>query len=166
MTESNLPTDGTNRRSVLRGMSVVAAAGGLAACSKEEQEAAKSSASSLASDASTNVSSAAQSASSAASEAVSGGVSVPKSKVPVGSGFVDKDNKFVVSQPTAGNFKAFSNICTHEKCAMTRVDGDAIVCACHGSAFSLADGSVINGPADKALDENKVGADGDNLKIS
>ena len=151
-----------DRRSVLRGMSIVAAAGGLAACSKEDQEAAKSTVSDLGAKASSGAGEVSQSASSV----VADGAVIPKSQVPVGSGFVDKAKLVVVSQPTEGQFKAFSNICTHQKCPMTKIDGDQMKCACHGSAFSLADGSVKNGPAEKPLDEKKVSVEGDNLKVT
>lgn len=150
-----------DRRSVLRGMSVVAAAGGLAACSSGDKEAVKTTASELGS----KVSSGASEASKTVSSAVGDGASIPVSKVPVGSGYVDAVKRVVVSQPTEGQFKAFSTICTHKSCPMTRVDGDAIVCACHGSAFSLADGSVLNGPAEKPLEEKKVTAEGENLSV-
>lgn len=155
----------TNRRSVLRGMGIVAAAGGLAACGSDS-DTVKSQAADAASKVSGAASEAAGSASSAVSSAVADGSVVAKAKVPVGSGYVDTIKQVVVSQPKAGEFKAFSSICTHEGCPMTRIDGSAIVCACHGSAFSLADGSVTNGPADQPLPAKSVTAEGDNLKIS
>ncbi|WP_431841549.1 Rieske (2Fe-2S) protein [Calidifontibacter indicus] len=169
MSDQKRPTD---RRSVLRGLGVVAAAGGLAACSKDDVDAAKTSASDLGSSASSGASQAAGSASSAASSVSSSvsaevsGDSIPTAKVPVGSGYIDADKKIVVSQPEAGQFKAFSSICTHKSCPITRIDGDAAVCPCHGSAFSLSDGSVVNGPADKPLSEKKVTVDGANLIVS
>lgn len=162
----------TDRRNVLLGMSVVAAAGGLAACSKDDVNAAKTSASELGSSASSGASQAGGSASSAASSvssSVSGevsGNSIPTSKVPVGSGYIDSAAKVIVSQPSAGNYKAFSSICTHQGCPITRIDGDAAVCPCHGSAFSLDDGSVLNGPAEKALAQKKVTVNGSNLDVS
>ena len=38
-------------------------------------------------------------------------------------------------------FKAFTAICTHQGCPVGAVDGGKIVCPCHGSTFSIKDGS-------------------------
>ena len=69
-----------------------------------------------------------------------GPVSVPTADVPVGSGTIT--GSVVVTQPTAGEFKAFDAVCTHQACLVARVDGDQIHCTCHGSIFSAVDGSV------------------------
>ena len=69
------------------------------------------------------------------------------SAVPVGGGVIDAGAKVVVTQPTAGTIKAFSAVCTHAGCLVSSVSDGAIVCPCHGSRFSVADGSVLQGPA-------------------
>ena len=53
----------------------------------------------------------------------------------------------VVTQPDEGTFKAFSAICPHQGCSVGSVADDVITCPCHGSTFSIADGSVQGGPA-------------------
>lgn len=70
---------------------------------------------------------------------------------PVGSGFVAADAPIVVTQPQAGQFKAFSAICTHAGCLVSEVASNQIMCPCHGSVFSAEDGSVIVGPATEPL---------------
>ncbi|GAW50455.1 MULTISPECIES: Rieske (2Fe-2S) protein [unclassified Nocardioides] len=80
----------------------------------------------------------------------------PASDVPVGGGTVYADQKLVVTQPTNGEFKAFSAVCTHQGCLVANVDGGTINCTCHGSAFSIEDGSVQGGPAPTALAEVAV----------
>lgn len=71
--------------------------------------------------------------------------------VAVGSGVILEAPAVVITQPTEGDFHAFSSICTHQGCPVTDfVDGD-IHCSCHGSLFSATDGSVVKGPANKAL---------------
>lgn len=78
------------------------------------------------------------------------------SDVPVGGCAVAAALKTVVTQPTEGEFKAFSAVCTHESClVVSSSDGD-IPCTCHGSHFSLSDGSVIKGPAKEPLAEVAV----------
>jgi Rieske Fe-S protein len=75
----------------------------------------------------------------------------PVSDVPLGGGHVYTDAKVVVTQPTAGDYKAFTAVCTHQGCLVGSVSEGAIHCPCHGSAFSISDGSVLQGPATNAL---------------
>lgn len=73
------------------------------------------------------------------------------SDIPVGGGKVFDSASVVVTQPTAGQFKAFTAICTHQGCLVDRVVSGQIKCPCHGSVYSATDGSVINGPANRPL---------------
>ena len=73
--------------------------------------------------------------------------------VPVGSGVILAEAKVVVTQPTAGTFKAFSSTCTHNHCQLSGFTGDRITCPCHGSTFSITDGSPNGGPAPSPLPE-------------
>jgi Rieske Fe-S protein len=81
--------------------------------------------------------------------------------VPVGGGVI-KD-ALVITQPKEGEFKAFSNVCTHQQCKVTKIANGTINCPCHGSKFSIEDGSPKSGPAQKPLAETKVKVDGDNI---
>lgn len=78
--------------------------------------------------------------------------------VPVGSGVILGDT--VVTQPTAGDFKGFSSVCTHAGCKVNEVVDGTIVCPCHGSRFNL-DGSVAKGPAKEPLAAKPVSVQGD-----
>lgn len=73
------------------------------------------------------------------------------SEIPVGGGKVIGDAKVVVTQPTSGQFKGFSAVCTHQGCIVADVADGTINCGCHGSKFKIADGSVANGPASRPL---------------
>lgn len=86
--------------------------------------------------------------------------------VPEGGGKIFKDEKIVVTQPRAGEFKAFSSICTHQGCPVTTVDGGTINCPCHGSKFSIEDGSVTAGPAGQPLEARSVTVEGDSIKVT
>jgi nitrite reductase/ring-hydroxylating ferredoxin subunit/uncharacterized membrane protein len=46
-------------------------------------------------------------------------------------------------------FYALHDRCSHRGCSLTdgELDGDAIVCRCHGSRFDRRDGSILQGPA-------------------
>ncbi len=89
-----------------------------------------------------------------------------KKDVPVGSGKIDFADAIVVTQPTAGEFLGFSAICTHEGCVVAKIQGDTIICSCHGSHFSIKDGSVTRGPAREPLDKVPVKVDGDDIKLA
>src|SRR5690242_16301110 len=68
-----------------------------------------------------------------------------KSEVPVGGGKIFASEKVVLTQPTEGDFKAFSAVCTHQGCVVAKIAGKDIECTCHGSKFSIEDGSVVTG---------------------
>src|ERR1700712_141331 len=72
------------------------------------------------------------------------------SEVPVGGGKIFLADKVVVTQPTAGDFKAFSAVCTHKGCVVAKIVGKEIECTCHGSRFSIDDGSNTVGPNNSA----------------
>lgn len=76
---------------------------------------------------------------------------VAVAEVPVGGGRILQDEELVVTQPSAGVFRAFSAICTHRGCVVSQVSGGSINCGCHGSRFSIEDGAVLAGPASQAL---------------
>ncbi|MCR1782952.1 Rieske (2Fe-2S) protein [Nocardioides carbamazepini] len=81
---------------------------------------------------------------------------VAAADVPVGGGVVLNDEEIVVTQPTAGEFKAFTAVCTHQGCLVGSVSDGAIHCPCHDSSFSATDGSVEGGPANGPLAEVAV----------
>ena len=71
--------------------------------------------------------------------------------IPVGGGKILTDKKIVITEPQSGTFKAFTAVCTHEGCIVNSVSGGTINCPCHGSKFSIVNGSVVNGPAPSPL---------------
>ena len=73
------------------------------------------------------------------------------SDVPIGGGKILADKKIVITQPRAGSFEAFTAVCTHQGCTVSSVSGGTINCPCHGSKFSITNGSVVTGPAASAL---------------
>jgi Rieske Fe-S protein len=76
------------------------------------------------------------------------------------------EQNIVVTQPTDGTFQAFNATCTHQGCQVAGVSGDTISCACHGSQYSVADGSVTRGPALRGLAKKTVTVSGDTLTVS
>ncbi|MFG2468238.1 Rieske (2Fe-2S) protein [Streptomyces canus] len=101
------------------------------------------------------------------SSSVEAGTELAKtSEIPVGGGKIFKDEKVVVTQPKEGEFKAFSDICTHQGCQVTSVSDGTINCPCHGSKFHIADGSVANPPANKPLPEKQIKVSGDSIQLA
>lgn len=97
----------------------------------------------------------------------SGGTVLAKtSDIPEGGGKVFADKGVVVTQPSAGTFKAFSSTCTHAGCTVRDIANDVITCPCHGSQYSATDGSVKHGPATQALAAAKITVAGDEIKLA
>ena len=86
--------------------------------------------------------------------------------VPVNGGKIIVEQGVVVTQPTAGEFKAFNATCTHMGCPLTEVENGAILCRCHGAKFALADGSVQAGPAKTPLEAKAVKIENDNVLLA
>ena len=141
------------RREALRAAGIVVVAGaGLTACGA---------------DADGVVDAAASSASGAASSAAAGAAGAlkdlaRKADIPVGGGTIIESAKVVITQPTEGDYKAFSALCPHRGCTVSSVENGTIRCACHGSEFDAATGDVTKGPATSGLPKKSVtvGADG------
>ncbi|KOU36281.1 Rieske (2Fe-2S) protein [Streptomyces sp. WM6378] len=95
-----------------------------------------------------------------------GGVLGKTSDIPQGGGKIFAAQGVVVTQPTAGQFKAFSAKCTHQGCAVSSVSGGTINCPCHGSKFDVADGSVKGGPAPSPLPAAAISVEGDSIKLA
>jgi Rieske Fe-S protein len=86
--------------------------------------------------------------------------------VPVGGCFVVAASKIVVTQPTEGEFKAFTAVCTHQGCVVESSSDGEIPCPCHDSRFSLEDGSPLSGPATNPLAEVGITVDGDSITLA
>ena len=87
------------------------------------------------------------------------------SEIEVGGGTIYPDEQIVITQPSQGEFKCFTAVCTHQGCIVSGVADGNINCACHGSAFSIADGSVVNGPATQPLGEESITVQGDAITL-
>lgn len=150
------PEPQIERRLVLRGVvaggAVLAAGSALTACGSEDP---------AASDTSPTPTSPQPDENGNGNGNSSGEVLVAAKEVPVGGGIILENPDVVVTQPTAGEFVAFSSICTHAGCPVADVTNGTINCTvCHGSKFSIEDGSVVAGPAPAPLPPIAVTLDG------
>ena len=144
-----------SRRTVIKHAGLAAAAiAGLSACTNYGAPAAGAP-----SGAAPSTSGAASGGSSASA------VSAKTADIPVGSGKIFPDAQTVITQPEAGDFKAFTAVCTHQQCIVAEVT-NTINCKCHGSKFSITDGSVVNPPAQAPLAEKKVTVKGGTVSVA
>jgi Rieske Fe-S protein len=163
------PADGPTltRRHVLAATGAVGAAGVLAACSSTNANDAVNAAKSAAGQAQSAAQSAASQAASAVQSAASevAGKLASVTDIPVGGGTVFEQAKVVVTQPTAGQFNAFTAVCPHQGCLVNSVADNQISCPCHGSVFSAEDGSVIKGPATQGLAKAGINVSGGDITV-
>jgi Rieske Fe-S protein len=80
------------------------------------------------------------------------GVIAEIGEIEVGGGHINAAERVVVTQPSAGDFRGFSAICTHMGCTVSSVRDGTINCACHGSRYSIEDGSVVQPALGMTLD--------------
>ncbi len=100
------------------------------------------------------------------SAAPASGDTIKAADVPVGGGTVVESLQVVVTQPTDGDYKAFSAVCTHQGCLVSSVQDGTINCPCHGSRFDISTGDVVQGPATQPLPEKSVSVSGDAITVS
>jgi Rieske Fe-S protein len=91
---------------------------------------------------------------------------LPTSDVPEGGGVILVNDGLVVTQPTAGEFKAFSAVCTHQFCIVGEVSDGMIICPCHASMYSISTGQVVGGPAPQPLAETQVTVENGQITVS
>lgn len=63
------------------------------------------------------------------------------------------DREIAIARLREGAWAAFDNSCTHEDCPLAdgELEGERIVCYCHGSEFDVRTGEVLEGPAEDPL---------------
>ncbi|MFF0110010.1 Rieske (2Fe-2S) protein [Streptomyces hirsutus] len=156
---------GPARRTVVAAAGAAGLAVALTACGGSD-DSSGSSADSTATGGSTDNNEASGNGSDGESDAPAGAALASTADIPEGGGKVFADSKVVVTQPTAGEFKAFSATCTHQGCAVKSVADGVINCPCHNSNFSIADGSVQSGPATKPLPAMEITVSGDSITLA
>ncbi|MGW0712280.1 Rieske (2Fe-2S) protein [Streptomyces sp. NPDC002643] len=155
------------RRTVVTAAGVAGLAVALTACGSGDDSSDSSGSSDTQAGSDANADAGSGSAGGDDSASGSGGTEIAKtSDIPEGGGKVFESEGVVVTQPTAGTYKAFSATCTHQGCAVKSIADGVINCPCHNSNFSVTDGSVKSGPATKALPEKQVTVDGESIMLA
>lgn len=73
--------------------------------------------------------------------------------------------KIFVQRTSDTEFLALSAICTHAGCTVEFNGSNRFNCPCHGSSYDI-EGKVINGPAQRPLDDFPTAVAGDDVTIS
>ncbi|NEB11873.1 Rieske (2Fe-2S) protein [Streptomyces coelicoflavus] len=157
------PAAGPARRTVVAAAGAAGLTAVLAACSGSDDDASAATGTAP-SDAASQESG--SSGSGGGENAGAGPALAATADIPEGGGKVFPDQKVVVTQPAAGEFKAFSATCTHQGCAVKSVADGVINCPCHNSNFSITDGSVQGGPAPKPLPAVQITVSGDSIRLA
>ncbi|MFD8305999.1 Rieske (2Fe-2S) protein [Streptomyces sp. NPDC059690] len=163
--ESLPPTAAPGRRTVVAAVGAAGLAVALTACGSSDDDSA-SSASNTQAGANTTGGTTGDTGASASNGSGGGTALAKTADIPEGGGKIFKDKAVVVTQPASGTFKAFSTKCPHAGCAVSSIANGVIVCPCHGSQFSVEDGSVKKGPATKGLTAENVTVSGDSITLA
>jgi len=139
------------RRGVLAGVGLVGLAGAVSACTSSGSPVGTSGGAYGGAGGGTTAAPSGPAASTPAAAGNGASALAATSEIPVGSGKIFTPEKVVVTQPVSGDFRAFSAVCTHMGCIVSQISGGTIDCPCHGSQFSIKDGSVVSGPAPSPL---------------
>lgn len=165
MTHMSPAPGGASRRSVVAAVGATGLAAALAACGGSDDKATPPGTPDADATSGTARQTSRPGQESPASGATGGRALARTSEIPVGGGKVFADRRVVVTQPSQGEFKAFSAICTHQKCVVKDVSDGTINCPCHGSKFSIEDGGVRHDPAKLPLPEMKISVRGDSIGL-
>jgi nitrite reductase/ring-hydroxylating ferredoxin subunit len=95
-----------------------------------------------------------------------GGALTSTGAIPVGGGKIFVSERVVVTQPSRGQFKGFSAVCTHMQCIVDQIANGTINCPCHGSKFSITDGHVVAGPAPSPLPAQSLKIQTDQISLA
>ena len=157
-----------DRRTVLRCAAMAALVGAgapiLAACGGSDDASGGGTTPSASGSSSAPNASASPSGSASSSAPASGGAVLgPASDVPVGCVTTTLASLNTAPPPTAGQYKGFSAVCTHQGNPIGSVEDGQIVCPFHNSHFSITDGSPVSGPAQTALPAVNVKVEGSNI---
>lgn len=92
---------------------------------------------------------------------------ITSGKVAVGKPAFLPEAGVIVTEPTKGSYKVFSNICTHQASRVDQVNAKGnLVCSLHGSQFNPATGAAEVGPAGKPLPSKDAKLEGGKVTIS
>src|SRR5918995_397035 len=80
---------------------------------------------------------------------------------------VDVNGARIAVANVQGQYYAFDDECTHERCSLTEGDlaGTTVTCMCHGAEFDVRSGTVLAPPAVVPIRVYRTRVEGDALHI-
>ncbi len=84
-----------------------------------------------------------------------------QNSIPAGLSITDE----IILYKTAEELKVYSARCTHLGCKINQIEGEEIVCPCHGSRYNT-EGEPIKGPSIKKLQSLEFEIDQDEIVIN
>jgi cytochrome P450/nitrite reductase/ring-hydroxylating ferredoxin subunit len=80
---------------------------------------------------------------------------------------VEVEERAVCLARTGDGWLAFDDTCTHEECSLAEgeLDGEVVICPCHGSEFDVRTGDVVTPPALDPLPVYEAREDGGTLFV-
>jgi 3-phenylpropionate/trans-cinnamate dioxygenase ferredoxin subunit len=80
----------------------------------------------------------------------------------------DIGNVRIALANAGGKLYAFRDECSHDDCPLSsegHIEGEELICDCHGSAFDLASGEPTTPPANRPLETYIVEVRGDDVVV-
>jgi nitrite reductase/ring-hydroxylating ferredoxin subunit len=79
------------------------------------------------------------------------------------------DGEDVMVANVGGEYRAVGATCTHAGCNLAYdgdLEGDTVVCGCHGSIFDLKSGEAVGPPAEEPVPVYQVRVEGDEVQVA
>ena len=67
-----------------------------------------------------------------------------------------------------GQVYAIGDVCPHAHCSLSdgEIDGDHVICPCHGSEFNIKTGELVDGPAQENIPTFHVHTEGNDILVA
>jgi nitrite reductase/ring-hydroxylating ferredoxin subunit len=80
---------------------------------------------------------------------------------------VVKDQKVLLANVN-GNYYAIGDVCMHRGCQLSKGDleGEKVICPCHGSTYDLKTGNFLKGPTKKGEPKYELKVENNDIMIN
>ena len=81
--------------------------------------------------------------------------------------FVAKDQKILVANVN-GSYYAIGDVCMHRGCQLSdgTLEGETVICPCHGSTYDLKTGDFLRGPTKKGEPRYELKIENNDIMIN
>ncbi|MGA2680612.1 MAG: Rieske (2Fe-2S) protein [Candidatus Bathyarchaeia archaeon] len=80
---------------------------------------------------------------------------------------VVKDQKVLLANVN-GNYYAIGDVCMHRGCQLSKgeLEGETVICPCHGSTYDLKTGNFLKGPTKKGEPKYELKVENNDIMIN